>query len=313
MSYGVYQMRQLEIAYGQGDRARTLEALDRALTWAPFSKDERWLEFFRVELAREGNDIAGARARLDASSGDLHPDESWWMAAVLFDLAAATGDGTDIPKAIEHTARPACHHAVYPNIAVAVVDGALRAGLEPAEVRRQIVDPQIRTFSTAAVPAMLCDALLLAREGDHAEAARLFTAALADLPDAFTAPMAGYLRTQAAASLLAVGRRDEAKAFVAQAVVDLERWPGWRRDQLALLERRLAGSSGPGPEGELTAREREVAALLAEGLTNTELARRLFISPKTAAVHVSNILMKLGMTNRAEVAAWAVRTGVAAP
>ena len=65
----------------------------------------------------------------------------------------------------------------------------------------------------------------------------------------------------------------------------------------------------PRPEGELTAREREVAALLSEGLTNGELARRLYISPKTVAVHVSNILMKLHLSNRAEVAAWAVRTG----
>ena len=62
----------------------------------------------------------------------------------------------------------------------------------------------------------------------------------------------------------------------------------------------------------LSPREREVAALLAEGLSNAELARRLYISPKTAAVHVSNILAKLGMSSRAEVAAWAVRTGLAA-
>ena len=53
-----------------------------------------------------------------------------------------------------------------------------------------------------------------------------------------------------------------------------------------------------------------MAALLAEGLSNADVARRLFISPKTAAVHVSNILMKLGMSNRAEVAAWAVRNNV---
>jgi DNA-binding NarL/FixJ family response regulator len=60
----------------------------------------------------------------------------------------------------------------------------------------------------------------------------------------------------------------------------------------------------------LTRRELEVAALLAEGLSNADVARRLFISPKTAAVHVSNILMKLGMSSRSEVAAWAVRNNV---
>jgi DNA-binding CsgD family transcriptional regulator len=63
-------------------------------------------------------------------------------------------------------------------------------------------------------------------------------------------------------------------------------------------------------KGDLTARELEVAALLAEGLTNGQVAERLFISPKTAAVHVSNILAKLGLSSRAEIAAWAVRRGI---
>jgi DNA-binding CsgD family transcriptional regulator len=53
----------------------------------------------------------------------------------------------------------------------------------------------------------------------------------------------------------------------------------------------------------LTPREREVALLVAEGLTNAELARRLYISPKTAAVHVSSILHKLGVNSRTEVSA----------
>jgi DNA-binding CsgD family transcriptional regulator len=71
----------------------------------------------------------------------------------------------------------------------------------------------------------------------------------------------------------------------------------------------LEGSSTR-PDGDLTGREREVAALLADGLTNGQLAERLFISPKTAAVHVSNILAKLGLSSRAEIAAWAVRHGI---
>ena len=55
----------------------------------------------------------------------------------------------------------------------------------------------------------------------------------------------------------------------------------------------------------LTAREFEVARLVAEGLTNAEIAERLTIAPKTASAHIEHILAKLGVTRRAEIAAWA--------
>ncbi|HVM00905.1 MAG TPA: AAA family ATPase [Egibacteraceae bacterium] len=57
----------------------------------------------------------------------------------------------------------------------------------------------------------------------------------------------------------------------------------------------------------LTPREGEVAALLAEGLSNRQIAERLYVSERTAETHVQNILMKLGFTSRAQVAAWAAR------
>jgi DNA-binding NarL/FixJ family response regulator len=59
--------------------------------------------------------------------------------------------------------------------------------------------------------------------------------------------------------------------------------------------------------GELTRREREVLDLVVEGATNRQIANRLFISEKTASVHVSRILTKLGATNRQEAAAVARR------
>jgi DNA-binding CsgD family transcriptional regulator len=66
----------------------------------------------------------------------------------------------------------------------------------------------------------------------------------------------------------------------------------------------------PDPFG-LTAREREVLTLVAAGQTNRAIAESLFISESTASVHVSNIIAKLGVSNRVEAAAAAVRAGLA--
>jgi DNA-binding CsgD family transcriptional regulator len=74
-----------------------------------------------------------------------------------------------------------------------------------------------------------------------------------------------------------------------------------------LRERGVAGRTGPKGLGTLSRREREVLALLGQGLTNAEIASRLFISTKTAGNHVSNILAKLNLRSRTEAAAYAVR------
>jgi DNA-binding CsgD family transcriptional regulator len=63
--------------------------------------------------------------------------------------------------------------------------------------------------------------------------------------------------------------------------------------------------------GGLTAREREVARLVAQGKTSREIAELLVVSERTAEVHVSNILGKLGFTSRAQIAAWVVARGLA--
>ncbi|MGV9949648.1 protein kinase domain-containing protein [Rhodococcus aetherivorans] len=73
----------------------------------------------------------------------------------------------------------------------------------------------------------------------------------------------------------------------------------------ALREQPPAASTpGTDASARLTKRERQVADLIGEGLTNQAIARRLVISPRTAQGHVEHILAKLGFTSRAQVAAW---------
>nr|WP_202471026.1 response regulator transcription factor [Streptomyces sp. SID8377] len=67
---------------------------------------------------------------------------------------------------------------------------------------------------------------------------------------------------------------------------------------------------GQGRGGTLTDREREVLSLIAEGRSNREIARALVLSEKTVKTHVSNILMKLDLSDRTQAALWAVRHGI---
>jgi DNA-binding CsgD family transcriptional regulator len=152
-------------------------------------------------------------------------------------------------------------------------------------------------------------------------------------PDAWERVLAefgpGYVyetaRTQwrLAEALVEAGRRDEAAATwraARDAASRLRAAPlGAALDDLARRARldpgngnrggHVSGSGGTSPLTALTDREREVLSLLARGMSNREIGTELFITPKTASVHVSNILGKLGAASRTEAAAIAYREG----
>ncbi|MFY7066501.1 ATP-binding protein [Nocardiopsis changdeensis] len=115
-------------------------------------------------------------------------------------------------------------------------------------------------------------------------------------------------RLRAARAAVAAGERDRARELVRAAYEAADRHGAVPLAASAAdLARRLGvgpagGAPAPAPAG-LTARELEVARLLAAGSTNARIAEELFISAKTASVHVSNILAKLGVPNRATAGA----------
>ena len=125
-------------------------------------------------------------------------------------------------------------------------------------------------------------------------------------------------RWRLAEALAEAGQRAEAEQEWSQAVQvadELAATP--LRSALADLGRRArlgrqASGGAPGVLSGLTGREREVLRLLVAGRSNREIAAALFIAPKTASVHVSNILGKLGAASRTEAAAIALQAGLRA-
>jgi DNA-binding NarL/FixJ family response regulator len=117
-------------------------------------------------------------------------------------------------------------------------------------------------------------------------------------PDLYAA-----LRVGAAGYLL----KDMPPAELVEAVLQAGR--GEPRIAPSMASRLLAdlGSASADPLGELSAREREVLVLLAEGLRNREIAERLVVSEPTVKTHVRHVLEKLRLRNRAEAAAFAAR------
>jgi DNA-binding CsgD family transcriptional regulator/tetratricopeptide (TPR) repeat protein len=303
----------LDAAIAELDNARYTSA-GNAVSWT----DGRWLAVMRAGLALEAGDLDTAQRFTDMAKP---PTErvAVGVFGLDFHLACRRGDLAEARSHLRVFADTVAHDGVaYPGQTHDVLAAALRAGLNTAEMR-PLVD-RVGLYVGHRLPPddpwrQLIDAQVAEAEGSLEAAAGLYAAAaegLESAPEVLAAHL-GTAHVGAARTLVGEGRLDEARAHAEAAAPFLARWRGWRVDELRAVERRLGlGPEQSGPDA-LTPREREVVSLLAEGLTNSQVADRLYISPRTAAVHVSNILAKLGMSSRTEVAAWAVREGLGTP
>ncbi len=161
-----------------------------------------------------------------------------------------------------------------------------------------------RAFDNSVGTARFLEVLawIAATDRQHPRAARLLGAA-DGVWHAIDASLFPYLLGYRAESEKNSRRALGARAFDADYRVGLQS-PHADNIAFALDETDTSGQADGGAVDGLTRREREIAALLADGLSNKEIATKLVISRRTAEGHVEHILSKLGFTSRAQVAVW---------
>jgi predicted ATPase/class 3 adenylate cyclase/DNA-binding CsgD family transcriptional regulator len=326
------------LAFFQGDfgmaRARVKSALDIALALEDVASAARFLNLLGAITAEEGDYAAAGRNFEEAlamirqlPSRDLSLEGFGHLrleGVILSNLGEFASNAGDLATA---RARWAEARAIFEtqgdHLGVTYQDFDLGfADLQEGDL--ESARSRIRTALSRA--AELSDALRI-QEG-------LALAALVAVEESRTVPA---LRLAAAAIALRetdVGRR---KGFVWERTFDAQmegfgervhpderlkesaRGRGMSRAQAVdyALTEILQSSHGPAVEpavpvdmGSLTRREQEVAKLVASGLTNRQIADRLFISERTAEDHVEHIRNKLNVRSRTEVATWAVQRGL---
>ncbi|MFF8597704.1 AAA family ATPase [Streptomyces sp. NPDC015232] len=292
------------------------------------------LQLAHLATARGEPDTAAghlAEARVRYGTRDPIPQYTLPMSQAATAVAAAAGHLAEVREQLAAAADtgfpPGTHRYGWPLVLAAVTAESDARGLPAAaEGRPAALDAVRRCVRALATPAPVWQAHSLAVSAELARAEGRATAERwAEAVAAFEALERPYelarVRHRHADALLAEGgRREEAAALLRAAhatAVRLGAHPLREDVELLAARARLAPldaapdtPAGPEPEGDafgLTPREQDVLRLVAAGRTNRQIAEELFISPKTASVHVSNILAKLGVAGRGEAAALAHR------
>jgi DNA-binding CsgD family transcriptional regulator len=267
---------------------------------------------------RQGR-LEEAEQLLARLGGDVEAEaEASLLAAAL---SLARGDASAAARILEQRLRHLADHRLQLGGALdLLVDAYVAVGqLEPAAGAAQ------RLTATAASAASKQLTALAAGARGRVSLARGDGSAVADLEAALRVwstlglPLE-LARTRFALARALVGSQlDTAIDHARLALAGFERLgAALEADRVAAFLRSagVVPRTGPKGTGVLTLREREVLALLGAGLTNPEIAERLHISRKTASHHVSNILAKLGLRNRAAAAdaaaAYIARTSASA-
>jgi DNA-binding CsgD family transcriptional regulator len=308
LAVAAYFQGRARLAVREGDLGAAIDALEQGR-----ARDRRYLRtgrradyhaVFLAGLRLEAGDLAQVEAIL-ADLQALRGFAPLTVPGLAFHLACRQGDLAQAQRHLDDVlAALRAQSWRTGDQAHDLVSAALHAGLplpRVEELVRALQSPDIWDDWRTVVDAQVAEA-----RGEHAAALDGYRAVEKSVvlpPSAH-----GTVQVGAARCLLAMDRPEQAASHLRAAEPLLARWRGWRVVQLDQVRERL-GLTGPEAEtavtgpAALTPREREVALLVADGLTNSELARRLYISPKTAAVHVSSILHKLGVSSRTEVAA----------
>lgn len=195
---------------------------------------------------------------------------------------------------------PALESLITARVGRGEFDEAASALVALREIARLVGTPPLRAS------ADLAEGMLEAARGDHDRARTL----LEDAVDQFQrsgAPFETALaRIELATSLAALGRMGPAKSEAAAALESLLELGADANRARRILDASARGDGRP-PLSEVTSREREVLRLLAEGLTNKQIAGRLVVSEHTVHHHVTSIKRKLDLPSRTAAAAYAFR------